>query len=96
MNPLSSFAALPRNLCIITPDFFLLMVSLLSLAHYSTMFIASTKFALLIPIIAKSSAYAYALIFLFLSFSIKSLNIIRNSVGLVTPPYITPLFMFIS
>jgi len=68
------------------PDFFLLIINLLSSAHYSTILITSRRFALHIPITAKSSASAKQLCLPFFNLSIRSLNMIINSVGLATPP----------
>jgi len=77
------------------PDFFLLIVILLFLVHSSTIFIASINYCLPLPMIAKSSTYANTWYPALLSSSSRSLNIIRNSVGDKTPPYMTdcPIFM---
>ena len=93
ISPLSDSAVLPLYPCIRTPDFFLLIIILLFEAHYSTVSIAYFNSLFLNPITARSSAYANAMNPLLLSTFIRSLNIMINSVGLKTPPYMTPLLI---
>ena len=80
----------------ITPDFFLFKVSLFSYSHFSITLITVSNLSLPVPIIARSSAYAYTYRPIPVSTLIKSLNIILNNVGLNTPPYITPVPIFTS
>ena len=91
MVPWSFLLVLPYFQCIITPDFCLLMVIQFRVAHYSTSLIAYRSLSLLQPTTAKSSAQARLIKSFSWSFTIRSLNIIKNNDGLNTPPYITPL-----
>ena len=73
------------------PDFFLLIFMLFFFTQSSTTLIAYFSLSSSNPCIARSSAYANTSTPIFSSSSRRSLNMIINNVGDITPPYITPL-----
>ena len=83
-------------LCISIPDFFLFIVIMFFQAQFSQVSIARSRWSSDIPVIARSSAYAKVLKPTAVRSCIRSLNITRKSVGESTPPYMTPLPIFIS
>ena len=93
MSSLYSLGSGPCLVWNIIPDFFLFNFILFLASHLSVAVIAFFNSVFPTPIIARSSAYANVSSFFSLSSLIRSLNIIRNSVGDSTPPCITPLFI---